>query len=86
VRELALLAYSKSAFLVAGAGVSTFLAVPGLEELAQDRLGVDAKRHFLRLHRLEQIGDLLLRLLRGSLLPLALGLLRVFALLVRGLG
>jgi hypothetical protein len=63
----------------------TLLAVASLEELAQYRLGVNAKRHFLHLHRLEELRRLALRLFSRLLLRLALLLLGLLALLLRRL-
>lgn len=56
------------------------------EKLAHDRLGIDAERHLLHLHGLEQLGGLLLGLQRGRGLLFALQLLGLFALGLGALG
>ena len=55
-----------------------------LEEDTQNGLGVHTKGNLLHLHRLEQLGRLLLRLIGGLLLSLTTGLLGLFPLHISG--
>lgn len=59
-------------------------AVALLEELAEDRLGVDTEWHLLDLYGLEEVGHLLGSLLSGGLVLLPLRLLGSLALLLGG--
>lgn len=61
--------------IVAELAFATLFTMALFEKLTHNGLGVDAKRHFLHLHRFEQLGSLALGLFGGGLFSLALGFL-----------
>jgi len=68
--------------IMAELALVALLAIALLVEHTENGLGVDAERNLLDLHRLEQLRDLLPRLLRRRLLLLTTGLLCLFFLLL----
>lgn len=84
--EILLLPFPLHGQVVAEFALFPLLAVALLEKLAEDGFWVDAEGHFLHLDRFEQLGGFPLRLLRGFLFFLALGLLGVLAFLLGGFG
>ena len=84
--QISLLPFPLHRQIMAKLALPPLLAVPLLKEDAQDRLWVHAKRHFLHLHGLEELGRFPFRLFRSGLFLFALRLLRFLALLLGGFG
>ena len=84
--QIPLLAFPLHRQIVAELAFSPLFAIALLVVLTQYRLRIDAKRHFLDLHRLEEIGGFTFGLFRRGFFLFALSFFGVFAFLFGGLG
>ena len=84
--QIPLLAFPLHRKIMAEFAFPPFFAIALLVVLTQHRLRINAKRHFLNLHRFEEIGRFTFGLFRRGFFLFALGFFGVFTFLFGGFG